>query len=1300
MRAKLGNHLVLVVIATLLASKGTASADFAQCANPLPACSATVTSCCTTTFPSSGGYNALIMPTDRCHQSPNGHIAPGLNAPRRQVNVSSWTRAGSTVTVTTSAAHGLTSNKDTEVVRVVGLSGITNGSYVVKTGVRCSPTCTATTFEFTASSGTSGTSGYILPHNLGQGWCGDAPGSATRVGGSTADAGMVKMYGLLYRLMQQGVPVYWLVNPSKTAVALTYAEANADQNYVATDVDAWVVTSDITDPPDAVTGLTSCPAASCTQPVRRLNTDLTTRSDSYAYKEFPLRGGAFVIAAADRAKFNAFWARTGSYASLASQTKYDFSASGIDFYELDASAKFVHQNFAVGDGIAATSRYTTIVGAPVAVKIDYEPPRVACIGCNSAVAQNWLDSAGLMDPAEPASCATGEFVPSDATYCVINDYDIAQGTLVTGGFGWAWVFDYTDSSPCATSGEKAVFDKLRDFLTTVPAIRNAGHSVFLDSSIKTAEGCSNKQLLGIQGPLASNRYAFDFSGANVEPYIFRYPTNLLMQTGDIPYKFASGSVAGWKYYDSTASYIGYQPALAATGSSLRRLVTVDSGTACIEHTSTASCDVFSSTGDLFDAAVYGRLGNVLANGLAFYLPGNQLDNNGNVGELRTLLNTLIALPDESYSVTPVDTEVARASPVISPVVAGGEPNVFTGTYVRRFPIPNIPRATTTGGLNRYTFPYIQGHMRAIPISQYSACTAGSCATDNTARSTYASMTATFDAANGIPPVTTGGCTTNYAGNCRTVFTALGTPTTGTKTTRFASHTFLVDTDAAMNGTLGTLLSTNLTLAEKKTFLGKILKGYFNTSTGLYESKLGGVDRSTPAVIGPSPLAGSDARPTMAYFGATDGMLHAVCVEVNTAYGCDVAGRELWAFVPRTLLPDFKNSTVRVDGSPHVIDGYADYDQDGDKEWATILVVHTGTGVMTNAKLVPAVYAIDITIPNAPKVLWEYAVVNVGARGSIEMGIGLNVTSGQVTVGTTKTSLAFIQTTNGGVGGAGSVVTALDIATGLVQWQRGDIYPTNGGASARNTAHEAAPSSGVPGGAVGIDKTGTGDITHVVYGNLYGDVWVRNAGTGVAQNGTAPLMRISTDYKPVGVSPAIYKIGNTQYAAFATGGYADTQSTLWRGSNETPPPTQMVFSVNLDYTGTTSLTETAGSPNVPVKFDFTSNAEGGFAQVIILGTELFVVTDNTNVNSYDYGSYANPTGKVYRVELGGSSPALEASMVIAGGAASLFNSSVGLFTGGGAYGERLTTNADSTTGTNPDPKAMKTTTTRKLWLRTE
>ena len=81
---------------------------------------------------------------------------------------------------------------------------------------------------------------------------------------------------------------------------------------------------------------------------------------------------------------------------------------------------------------------------------------------------------------------------------------------------------------------------------------------------------------------------------------------------------------------------------------------------------------------------------------------------------------------------------------------GTETAVYQGTYVRQDPAPSIPKATTASGLARFTFPYIKGHLRAIPEASFGKCTDASCSSANSSRTTISSLQNTiFDAADHI-----------------------------------------------------------------------------------------------------------------------------------------------------------------------------------------------------------------------------------------------------------------------------------------------------------------------------------------------------------------------------------------------------------------------------------------------------------------------------------------------------------------------------------------------------------------------
>ena len=61
---------------------------------------------------------------------------------------------------------------------------------------------------------------------------------------------------------------------------------------------------------------------------------------------------------------------------------------------------------------------------------------------------------------------------------------------------------------------------------------------------------------------------------------------------------------------------------------------------------------------------------------------------------------------------------------------------------------------------------------------------------------------------------------------------------------------------------------------------------------------------------------------------------------------------------------------------------------------------------------------------------------------------------------------------------------------------------------------------------------------------------------------------------------------------------------------------------------------------------------------------------------------------------------EQRLVIASGAGSLFNNGTAMINASGRYGERLTSDALSTTGTSVDPMSSTQRVRRALWLRTQ
>jgi hypothetical protein len=638
------------------------------------------------------------------------------------------------------------------------------------------------------------------------------------------------------------------------------------------------------------------------------------------------------------------------------------------------------------------------------------------------------------------------------------------------------------------------------------------------------------------------------------------------------------------------------------------------------------------------------------------------DQTDSVAGTKLVLLTLLQLGDPP--VVETTTEITRSSPIAAQIES--EDVLVQGTYESIVPAPPTRKATTDAESATFEFPFLLGHMRAIRTELIT--------TDGVKFNKLPAGAVVFDAGTSIPPVTASGCSTNFAGTCRTVFT-------NTATGVRPPMVFVRNTDA----TLKSLIAPGLSATNQTTVVSRVLAGIPNSS-GVYVPKLGGIDHSTVAVIGPSMVAGSPTRPQMIYFGAADGMIHAVCAKAVSGTGCTTSGRELWAYLPRTQLPRLRKNTQRIDGSPRVIDLFGDFDPtDGvtTRTFRTILLFQTGSGDASIVGETPSVHALDITNPFAPVILWEYTTP--ATRGTVELGQGLTVSAGRVRIGATDKLVAFAQTNNGGStqASAGSVVVALDIETGAALWKIGAAYP-----APRLAASGVVPAGGVPGGAVGVDRTGGGTITDVLYGTLYGEIYMVNAVTGANRHGTNPLFKFNADKKPFGVPPAIYSDGgkNSLFVAMVSGGYFDPAAiALWSGS------AQQAIGINLaTTTPSTPLTENS---TLALEINLAAG-EKGFSQASVIGNQLYFTTDSTDVNQETFATSAADTGRLYAVNLatGGST-----AVIIAAGAGSVARTETTVFAASGTKVERIAVEAQSATSF-PTNIPLEAKLSRKLWLR--
>lgn len=142
-----------------------------------------------------------------------------------------------------------------------------------------------------------------------------------------------------------------------------------------------------------------------------------------------------------------------------------------------------------------------------------------------------------------------------------------------------------------------------------------------------------------------------------------------------------------------------------------------------------------------------------------------------------------------------------------------------------------------------------------------------------------------------------------------------------------------------------------------------------------EHVLGDIINGAPVYVGKPPFKYSDTgyadfvtanlnRKSAVYVAANDGMLHAISA---------TDGTEFWAFIPSAVIPNLYKLAESDYASKHryFVDGAPTI---GDVKiggvWKTILV----GGLNKGGK---SYYALDVTDPDAPKMLWEFTSTDMG-----------------------------------------------------------------------------------------------------------------------------------------------------------------------------------------------------------------------------------------------------------------------------------------------------------------------------------
>ncbi len=254
------------------------------------------------------------------------------------------------------------------------------------------------------------------------------------------------------------------------------------------------------------------------------------------------------------------------------------------------------------------------------------------------------------------------------------------------------------------------------------------------------------------------------------------------------------------------------------------------------------------------------------------------------------------------------------------------------------------------------------------------------------------------------------------------------------------------------------------------------KGSYTNNLGVEQE----VDWILGAFIHSRPLIIHYANKSVIFAGSNDGMFHAFD---------DATGRELWAFIPPSLLSKLKdfetNVTLQIfsDGSPRA---YIEKNSSGTITKAIIIFGLRRGG--------DRYIALDVTNPNAPTFLWEIA-----PPGSSSPLLGHEITSGFGRLGQTwstpmiklvadgdgKRAVVFFaggyDTCNdpnqscGSSDQQGNAIYAVDVLTGAILWQ---FSKTN----------DSRMTFAIPSDIGAFDINGDGKIDRLYVGDMGGQLW--------------------------------------------------------------------------------------------------------------------------------------------------------------------------------------------------------------------
>lgn len=429
---------------------------------------------------------------------------------------------------------------------------------------------------------------------------------------------------------------------------------------------------------------------------------------------------------------------------------------------------------------------------------------------------------------------------------------------------------------------------------------------------------------------------------------------------------------------------------------------------------------------------------------------------------------------------------------------------------------------------------------------------------------------TYDASGNLIPA---GCHVPLATSCTGTMAALVGATSDTRTiyTANSTGTALTPFDTAYSTAYpanfaashisplsqwSLLTSTQQTAAAGTNLINFLRgqKGYeANTATvanQLYRARgavLGDALESQPAFLGPPVfsypypgysafLTAQAARAGTVYMGANDGMMHAFAADT---------GIERWAYVPSMViqnmwkLADFNYATSHanfVNGSPVTTDiCTANCNNAATAVWKTILVGGLNGGGR-------GYYALDITNPASPSLLWEFTPANDSDVGySYGAPVVTRKADGSwvvlVTSGYDNGTLSADPSVNNSPAGSGKgILFVLNAGTGAI------VSKISTGVGSATTPSGLAK-------IAGWNNEPAGNLAGYVYGgDLLGNLWRFDINsTTTAAIGTGAVMNLTTLFsdtagtlpQPVMTTPVLGNVIGKRIVFIGTGKYLET-----------------------------------------------------------------------------------------------------------------------------------------------------------------